>query len=244
MPRVARRSVGGLIYHVLNRANARRTLFRTPRDYQAFLEVLLEALGRFPGVTLLAFCVMPNHFHLVLRPSRDGELSRFMRWLTQTHTQRWRHAHRTVGYGALYQGRFKAFVVQDDHHFLILCRYVERNALRARLCRRAEAWPWGSAAARAGAGDAKVAALLGEWPLPRPANWSALLNRAQRDEEESAVRTSIRRGRPLGDEKWMERMVSRLGLGHTLRPRGRPRGSKDRRPRRRPAKVRQQQGPS
>src|SRR5687768_7448118 len=115
-----------MIYHVLNRANARRRLFASDADYAAFIAVLVEALRRWPGVRLLACCVMPNHWHLVVQPSADGEVSSFMRWLTQTHTQRWRHAKRTVGYGARYQGRYKAFVVEEDRHLLILCRYVER----------------------------------------------------------------------------------------------------------------------
>src|SRR5437879_5475697 len=150
MPRKARASVGGLIYHVLNRAHSRRRLFYSDKDYLAFFKVLLEALERWPGVQILALCIMPNHWHLVLRPSRDGELSAFMRWLTQTHTQRWRHAKHTVGHGSLYQGRFKSFVVQDDRHLLVLCRYVERNPLRGRrkLATRAEDWRWSSAAIR------------------------------------------------------------------------------------------------
>ena len=230
MPRVARRSVGGAVYHVLNRGNSRRRLFARDADYLAFLAVLVEALRRWPGVRLLCFCVMPNHWHLVVRPSRDGELSQFMRWLTQTHTQRWRHATRTVGYGALYQGRYKSFVVADDHHLLVVCRYVERNARRARLVARAEAWRWGSPWSRGHPGEA-LTGLLREWPVPRPRNWAALLNEPQREADEQRVRQSIARGRPFGDEAWVRRTAAKLDLGHTLRPPGRPKGSKDRRER-------------
>ncbi|HUG92188.1 MAG TPA: hypothetical protein VML55_15210, partial [Planctomycetaceae bacterium] len=81
---------------------------------------------------------MPNHWHLVVWPAGDGDLSEYMRWLTVTHTQRWHAAHHTSGTGALYQGRFKS------EHFLTVCRYVERNALRANLAGSAEAWRWGS----------------------------------------------------------------------------------------------------
>ena len=231
MPRVARRSIGGAVYHVLNRGNSRRRLFGRDADYQAFLAVLVEALRRWPGVRLLCFCVMPNHWHLVLWPGADGELSQFMRWLTQTHTQRWRHAKRTVGYGALYQGRYKSFLVADDHHLLLLCRYVERNARRAKLVGRAEAWRWGSAWQRAHRRET-VAGLLGEWPVPRPRNWNALLNEPQREADEQRVRQSIARGRPLGEERWVQRTAAKLNLLHTLRPPGRPKGAKDRRKRR------------
>ena len=135
MGRPKRAADGGLIYHVLNRANARMTIFQEPEDYAAFVGVLEEAVQR-TQTRLLAYCVLPTHWHLVLWPQEDGELSRFTGWLTLTHTQRW-HAHRrSTGSGHVYQGRFKSFPVQDDEHFLTVCRYVERNALRANLVRR------------------------------------------------------------------------------------------------------------
>jgi REP element-mobilizing transposase RayT len=108
MPRRLRRALGGEAYHVLNRAAARFRIFRTDADYLAMERVLAEALKRVP-TRLLAYCQMPNHWHLVLWPREDGELSAFLNWLTLTHTQRWRHAHHTVGYGPVYQGRFKSF---------------------------------------------------------------------------------------------------------------------------------------
>jgi putative transposase len=237
MPRVARHSIGGLIYHVLNRAHSRRRLFATDADYLAFVATLVDALRRFPGVRLLAFCIMPNHWHLVLWPTADGELSRFMSWLTQTHTQRWRQFHDTVGAGALYQGRFKSFVVQDDHHLLVLCRYVERNALRARLVRSARAWRWCSARAR-GADHPLAPFLLDRWPVPRPANWNALLDTPQRDSDEARVRVSVARSRPLGEEGWVQKTARTLGLLPTFRPPGRPRGAKDSRKRRKRSDAR------
>ena len=210
-----------MVYHVLNRANSRRRLFYGEKDYLAFFKALGEARRRWPGVELFALCVMPNHWHLVVRPSRDGELSLFMRWLTQTHTQRWRHAKQTVGYGALYQGRFKSFLVQEDGHFLTLCRYVERNPVRGKLVERAEAWRWSSAAIRRGS-DATILGLLDKWPVPPPPNWLALLNTPQKEPEEQRVVQSIRRSRPLGDDDWVAKVVRRLGLEHTIRPPGRP----------------------
>ena len=128
MPRRPRIATGGLVYHVLNRRVGRLPLFETDRDYAAFERVLEAAIAR-TGIRLLAYCVMPNHWHLLLWPRGDDALSETLRWLTVTHTQRWHAAHRTAGTGSLYQGRFKSFPVQTDAHFLTVARYVERNAL-------------------------------------------------------------------------------------------------------------------
>src|SRR5580698_6912385 len=119
MPRPRRAAEGGLVYHALNRANARMTIFESDDDYAAFERVLAQAVAKY-DMRLLAYCLMPNHFHLLLWPREDADLSQFMRWLTLTHTQRWHAHHQTVGSGHLYQGRFKSFPVQsDDHYFTV-----------------------------------------------------------------------------------------------------------------------------
>lgn len=221
MPRRPRTATGGLVYHVLNRRVGRLRLFERDSDYAAFERVLEEAIAR-GGIRLMAYCVMPNHWHLLLWPRHDDELSETLRWLTVTHTQRWHAAHRSAGSGPLYQGRFKSFPVQTDEHFLTVTRYVERNALRANFVRRAENWRWGSLW-RQTQGDAKARVLLSDWPVPRPRNWLAYVNRAETPPELEALRRSAQRGRPFGSELWQNRTAKRLSLESTLRPRGRPR---------------------
>ena len=221
MGRPWRAAEGGWVYHVLNRANARLQIFDKPEDYQAFERILEQARERY-DMPLLAFCLMPNHWHLLLWPKNDGDLSRFVGWLTLTHTQRW-HAHRgSSGSGHLYQGRFKSFPVQEDDHFYTVCRYIERNPLRANLVRRAVDWRW-SSLWRAERGDRAARALLGKWPVSRPRDWAKEVQRPQREAEEAAIRRSIQRGVPFGDSDWTEKAVNSLGLASTLRPRGRPR---------------------
>lgn len=220
MGRPHRAAEGSGIYHVLNRANARMTIFEDDEDYEAFEEVLAQAVQR-TGTRLLAYCAMPDHWHLVVWPHEDGELSRFVGWLTLTHTQRW-HAHRhSAGSGHVYQGRFKSFPIQDDEHFLTVARYVERNAQRAKLARRAEQWRWGSLY-RWLRGSAEDKGLLAAWPLARKPNWVDRVNTPQTEAELQAVRQSVKRGCPFGDESWSAEAAARLRLESTRRPQGRP----------------------
>ena len=218
MPR--RRTVGtaGVVFHVLNRGVRRLRLFDTPSDYDAFLTCVAEARVRIP-IQLYAFCVMPNHFHLVVRPLEDGQLSEFMRLLTVTHSKRWHAFRGTAGTGSVYQGRYKAFPVQTDTHFLTVCRYVERNPLRAGLVDTAESWGWSSLAQRCRNCDAL---LPDEWPILQPADWRTLVNAPQHRTEEDDLRKSIQKSRPYGPAQWQSEMAGRLRLEPALRRRGRP----------------------
>jgi putative transposase len=221
MPRIARYAPKGWVYHALNRAVARLPLFQKNADYEAFERVISEAHERFP-IAILAYCVMPNHWHFVLRPTQDGQLTDFLRCLTHTHTMRWHAHHATSGTGHLYQGRFKAFPVQDDDHFYTLVRYVERNALRAGLVAKAQMWRW-SSLWRYHYGDAAARALLTRWPVPRPRDWVDQVNSPQTEAEIEALRQAVRRSSPFGSPDWQRKAADRLGLESTLRPRGRPR---------------------
>ena len=221
MGRPHRAADGGLVYHVLNRGNARMQIFEDERDFDAFEKALAEAVER-SEMRLLAYCLLPNHWHLLLWPEKDGALSSFVGWLTLTHTQRW-HAHRhSAGSGHFYQGRFKSFPVQEDDHLYTVARYVERNALRANLVRRAEAWRWGSLYRwRQAAAEDKPR--LAAWPVPRKGNWIDYVNAPQTEPELAAIRRSVERGSPFGGEAWTERTLRALSLESTIRPRGRPR---------------------
>ena len=205
---------------MLNRSNMRLPIFESDGDYEAFERVLAEGVERFQP-RLLAYCLMPNHWHLVAWPEEDGVLSRFVGWVTLTHTQR-HHAHRhTTGGGHLYQGRFKSFPVQQDEHFHTLCRYVERNALRANLVKEPDLWPY-SSLRRMTHGDADARSLLSRWPVQRPKDWLAIVRRAQTEGELQALRRSVQRGVPYGGPRWTKRTIAELGLEMTIRPRGRP----------------------
>ena len=216
MPRTARASAANVCYHVLNRGNARAEVFHKDADFAAFVDLMAEANERLP-LRILAFALLPNHFHLVLWPRGDGDLSRWMQWLLTSHVRRYhRHYH---GSGHVWQGRFKAFPIEQDEHLLTVLRYVERNPLRANLVRRAEDWAWSSLAWLP---TGKRPELLAEWPVARPRHWLSKVNAPQSEAELIALRQSVARGAPFGNEAWAVRTARRLGLESSLRPRGRP----------------------
>jgi putative transposase len=223
MPRRPRLAAGDLAYHVLNRRIGRFQLFEKPADYDAFENILAEAHAH-TKIRIAAYCLMPNHWHLLLWPRHDGELSEVLRWITVTHTQRWHAHHHSAGTGPVYQGRFKSFPLQTDEHFLTVARYVERNALRAQLADRAEDWQWSSLWRRIQTA-AKFTSWLSDWPMDRPRDWTIRVNRPHTASELEALRVSVQRGRPFGNDGWVRRMAKRFGMESTLRPRGRPKGS-------------------
>lgn len=218
MPRAPRTDLGGLAYHVLNRASAGAKLFAAADDYRRFTALLIEEREAV-GMRVLAWCLMPNHWHFVLWPRRDGDLGCFVRRLSQRHAQAHHRWHGTTGRGHLYQGRYKAFLVQDDDHLVTVCRYVDRNPLRAGLVAHAGDWPYGSLAQL----RRRRGRVLDPWPLPRPQAWSRFVDRPETPQELEALRRSVQRGAPFGDGRWAALMAERHGLMASLRPRGRPR---------------------
>jgi len=191
MPRTARIVLPSCWHHVINRGNARATVFHRPADYRDFLDLMARASERQP-LALLGSCLMPNHFHLVLRPDEPAALAR---WMQQTAHVRRHHLRHGTG-GRLWQGRFKAFPIVEDAHLHAVLRYVEANALRAGLAERAEAWPWSSLAARAAAAPPALA----EPPWPLPADWTAIVNEAQPPRLLERLRRAVQRGAALADD--------------------------------------------
>ena len=208
-----------MVFHVLNRGVSRRTLFEKDQDFLAFERVVEETL-RTCRMRICAYTVLSNHWHFVLWPETDGELAAFMQQMTNMHVKRWKEHRHEIGYGHLYQGRYKCFPVETEGYFYQVVRYVERNALRANLVARAEAWPWSSL--RRAEREDRAFPILSAWPLPRPADWLEIVNQPQSEAELDAVRRSAHRGCPLGRADWVAETAKQLKLDSTLRPRGRP----------------------
>jgi len=208
--------------HLLNRAVRRATIFPTSAEYHEFERVLAEVHSEIP-LRILAFCVMPNHWHFVVWPETHEQVAEFMHRLTLTHALRWLKVRGILGTGHVYQGRFKAFPIQSDEHALLRCtRYVERNALRAGLVERAADWRWGSVWHR-NHGDPD--SLLTPGPVPLPPDWDELVDTPQTEAELADLRRCVNRGSPYGSADWVAQAAKQLGLESTLRPRGRPKKS-------------------
>jgi len=216
-PRVA---PGGYPLHVLNRAAGRIRLLNSDADFLAFERLLVEAHARHP-IAIYSYCLMGNHWHLVVHPERDGQVTAFFKWLTHAHAMRWRTAKKTVGHGPLYQGRFKSFLIEEDLHLLSVCRYVERNALSAGLVKRAQDWRWSSLFVRQH-GTKEMKGILSPWPVDRPLDWVRQVNAPLTAKEMDALKPSLQRGRPYGDSDWVAKTTGNLGLIHTVRREGRP----------------------
>ena len=217
MPRSARLLVAGGHYHVINRGNNRSQVFESPCEYQSFLSLIRQAQARIK-LSILAACLMPNHFHLVVSQASHTDISRWMHWLLTTHTHR--HHLRRGSSGRVWQGRFKAFAIERDQHLLTVMRYVERNPLRAGLVVRAESWPWGSLAWRR---VDRVGNVLSAPPVTLPTDWLKWVNAPQSAEELAALRNCVNGQKPFGSDAWADDQSRQPALMGPLRRRGRPR---------------------
>ena len=217
MPRPPRVLFPHHYYHVLNRANRGMEIFHSSADYRAFIQLIARAQERVT-LAIIAACLMPNHIHLVVRPSGVDDIPNWMRWLCTTHVRQYHEKYQTTG--RLWQGRYKALLAQDDHYLLTLLRYVERNAARKNLVHRAEDWHWGSLNWRS---MAHPPLRLDQPPLPLPRNWAEYVNLPQTAAELEAIRTSVNRERPFGDPEWVKKKARDAGLEQSLTNVGRPR---------------------
>jgi putative transposase len=191
MPRPHRIAATDSPFHVVNRGNDRRTVFAETADYQRFIGLLSDGCERAP-ISIQAYCIMPNHFHLLLVPRSDAALSAYMHWVTGRYACYFRARTGTNGHGHVFQRRYWSHAVTNVWHYLAVARYVEGNARRARLVARAEDWRWGSLWERL-RGRRRVL----DTPLVSlPIDWKELVNAGLTNVELGELRAPVRRGRP------------------------------------------------
>ena len=226
MGRLPRAIDDGLVYHAMNRGNNRDDVFAGTGDHDAFLEALAKARSRYP-FRLLGYCLMTDHFHLLLQPGAGQSISRILQSITVAHTWRYHKQHRSSGH--VWQGRFKSPVIQDDGLLLVVLRYIEANPARAGIVADAGDYrPSSYGAHGLGRPDPLLDPFpeweaLGRTDAERRARWRRKVAAAQAGAEVDAVRSSLRMGRPFGSAEWTEATAGRLGIDLRPRPRGRPR---------------------
>ena len=217
MPRIRRVFPPGIAQHVINRGNDRRTIFRKDGDYAAFLRLMADAQQRHP-VDLLDYWVMSTHFHFVFWPQREDAIPAYMTWLMNAHVRQYHQHYETCGNGHIYQGRYKNFPIQTDHHLLTVLKYVGANPLRASLVSRAEHWKWSSLSTETWIARPEVS----EGPVKKPSPWLPLVNANLDEKTLQRIRRSVRRGAPFGNDTWVTAFAEEHGLQFTLRNCGRP----------------------
>jgi len=216
MPRIARGLGEGIVYHVLNRGNAGQEIFHKEQDYRAFIDLMKEAKRKF-AIKLFAYCLMPTHFHMIVKQSVREALSKFMQWLMTSHVRRY---HRHYGSsGHVWQGRFKSFLIEEDNHLITVLRYVEGNPVRAGLVQSAREWPWSSHRETIGE---QSRCLVDEPPVKLPGEWGRFVDTSITKRKLGKLRCSVNRQAPFGTPLWQKQMAKRFRLQSTLRPRGRP----------------------
>lgn len=222
MSRVARVVIPGLAHHVTQRGNRRMRVFFEPADYVRYRDTLAEHC-RDAGVEVLAWCLMPNHVHLVLRPSDEQGLVRALAPAHQHYSWVINQRHGWRGY--LWQGRFASFPM-DEPHCIAAVRYVELNPVRAGLAAGAEDWAWSSARAHvADRGDQLIAPPPWPQPLDALGPWPEFLAETMDDDVLTRYRRHTATGLPLGSDGFVSRIADLCGRELKRRPRGRPRKS-------------------
>jgi putative transposase len=217
MPRISRGLADDSIYHVINRGNGGQVVFQKDKDYEVFVNLMKEAKIRY-AIKIFAYCLMPNHFHIVVMPHQSEDLSKWMQWLLTSHVRRFHKHYGTSGH--IWQGRYKSFLIQKDSHLLTVLKYVEGNPLRAGLVNSANNWLWSSHGESIHKGDHS---LIDEVPVELPKEWSKFVNESISEKELEKLRQSVSRQSPYGDSLWQVHVSKTFGLESTIRPRGRPR---------------------
>jgi len=216
MPRVRRGLADGFYYHIINRGNGRQEVFPKDQDYRPFLKLVFESLQRYP-VRLHAYCLMANHFHLLVSPDKAEDLSKWMQWLMTSLVRRYHKHFGTSGH--VWQGRFKSFIVQEDSHLVTVARYIEGNPVRAGIVSSAAGWRWSSHNDRIN----ELRSTLSQLPIALPDEWTKYVDEPLTTTELEKLRKSVNRQAPYGEEEWQESISVVFGLGSTMQPRGRPR---------------------
>lgn len=216
MPRIARGLADNQIYHIINRGNRREAVFHDNYDYEKFLKLLIESKEKY-AVKIYAYCLMPNHFHLVIYTKYADSLSQAMHWISSSYVRYYNKRYNISGH--LWQGRYKSFIVQEDSYLLVLLKYVEANPKRARIVKDCIDYKYSSANNRIKNNENLI---TDEVPILLPDDWYTYINSDEKITDIESIRNCINRQAPLGDKNWKYMVSKKYNLESTINPRGRP----------------------
>ncbi len=197
MARKPRKIPGNHPLHVCNRSAGQITIFHSIADYLRFEACLEEMIENF-SLRLFAFCIMPNHWHLLLEGDTGQEVIKGLHWLGTTHAVRLRRDTSSIGRGAVYQNRFRAYPIQRNGAFFRVVHYIERNPVDANLCRSPDDWLWSSARP-----NKSKDLTLTDWPVSKPKNWIETVRKPLDQVIRDQIRSHESLQRPLGDPEWV-----------------------------------------
>lgn len=225
MPRLARAVYAGIPHHVTQRGNRREEVFYTNDDRAAYLDWLREYAEKY-DVDILAYCLMTNHIHLVAAPKTEEGLHRALKPLHMRYAQRINRARGWKGH--LWQGRFFSSAL-DEAYLWAAVRYVERNPVRAKIVRKAENYPWSSAAAHCGLREDAVLTTTVSWrkQFSGVRDWSAWLAEGDAPQQLEVLRRNADKGLPCGSPKFIQKLEKLTGRALQFRPPGRPKSQKE-----------------
>jgi putative transposase len=221
MPRKARLVIPGYPHHVTQRGNRRQQVFFSASDYRAYLDLLVDFKGK-AGVDIWAYCLMPNHVHMIAVPHRESSLADCFGTVHKRYADRINTDREWTGH--LWQERFHS-VVMDEAHLLVAVKYVELNPVGARLCARPEEWRWSSTSVRLTGIPDQVLTLAPMYE--RISDWRAYLSQESDPQMLGALRKRTRTGRPVGDDDFIRGLEKMTGTRLRPKKRGRPRKSKE-----------------
>ncbi len=226
MPRLARTVFAHVPHHITQRGNRREEIFLTDEDRQVYLTWVTDYAQQH-GVDLLGYCLMPNHVHLVAVPSTDEGLHRMLKPLHMRYAQRFNRHHGLQGH--VWQGRYFSAPL-DEAYLWATLRYVDRNPVRAGLVRKAERYPWSSAAAHCGVRKDRILTPKRQWwkQFQAVEDWSAWLAEGDDPEKLMVIRRNINKGLPCGSESFLKKLEKQVGQMLHYRPQGRPKSRIDR----------------
>ena len=197
MPKRILRIPGRIPLHVCNRSAAQIKIFHSAADYVRFETCLKEMLEKFP-LRLFAFCIMPNHWHLLIEGDSGQEVTQGLHWLGTTHAIRLRKDTGSIGRGAVYQNRFRAYPIQRNGAFYRVAHYIERNPVDASLCPQPEKWLWSSASP-----EKATNLTLADWPISKPSNWAKTIQNPLDEVVLGQIHSHEILQRPYGDPEWV-----------------------------------------